>query len=81
MNKIFSCILIFATVFGLSSCKNEEDDIFNASAAERLNAASDLYSARLTAQPNGWAIQYYPTYDDEAPNGKGYLILTRFRIR
>jgi len=78
MNKIFSSILIFATVFGLSSCKNEEDDIFNASAAERLNAASDLYSARLTAQPNGWAMQYYPTYDDEAPNGKGYLILTRF---
>lgn len=69
---------MLAVTMGVTSCKNEEDDIFNASAAERLNAASDLYSARLTAQPNGWAMQYYPTYDDEAPNGAGYLLLNRF---
>lgn len=69
---------MFAAVTGVTSCNNEEADIFDASAAERLNAASALYSARLTAQPNGWAMQYYPTYDDEEPNGAGYLMLCRF---
>ena len=69
---------MLAATIGVTSCKNEEADIFEASAAERLNAASALYSARLTAQPNGWAMQYYPTYDDEEPNGAGYLLLCRF---
>ena len=78
MNKILSLTLIGASALCLASCSGEEDDIFEATAAERLNAASALYSARLTAQPNGWAMQYYPTYDNEAPNGKGYLLLTRF---
>lgn len=78
MKKIFYFSLMFATAIGVTSCNSEEDDIFNASAAERLNAASELYSARLTAQPNGWAMQYYPTYDDEEPNGAGYLLLNRF---
>jgi hypothetical protein len=78
MKKILSISLILVTALGFSACSGEEDDLFEASAAERLNAASALYSARLTAQPNGWAMQYYPTYDDEAPNGKGYLMLTRF---
>jgi len=78
MKKILSISLILATALGFTACSGEEEDIFEASAAERLNAASALYSARLTAQPNGWAMQYYPTYDNEAPNGKGYLLLTRF---
>ncbi|MBR1485351.1 MAG: DUF4302 domain-containing protein [Prevotella sp.] len=78
MKKFLSISLIFATTMGFMACSGEEEDIFDASAAERLNAASALYSARLTAQPNGWAMQYYPTYDDEDPNGAGYLLLCRF---
>lgn len=61
-----------------TACSNEEDLLFDQSAAERLNAASDLYSARLMAQPNGWAMQLYPTTDDEAPYGSGYLVLLDF---
>ena len=78
MKKIFYFSLILATALGFNACSNEDEDLFNASAAERLNAASELYSARLTAQPNGWAMQYYPTYDNEDPNGAGYLLLNRF---
>jgi hypothetical protein len=78
MKKFFIFSLICASALGFTSCSGEEDDIFEATAAERLNAASALYSARLTAQPNGWAMQYYPTYEDEAPNGAGYLLLCRF---
>lgn len=61
-----------------TACSNEEDMLFDQSAAERLNAASDLYSARLTAQPNGWAMQLYPTTKDETPFGNGYLVLMDF---
>ena len=70
--------LMLTVVSGLVGCAGEEDDIFSASAAERLNEASDKYSARLMAQPNGWAMQYYPTYADASPQGSGYLILMDF---
>ena len=66
------------TALALTSCAGEEDDIFDKTAAERLNESSAKYSARLEAQPNGWAMQYYPTYRDESPFGSGYLILMRF---
>lgn len=66
-------------MLAFGACTHEEDDIFSESAAERLNAASALYSARLMAQPNGWAMQLYPTTEDEAPYGNGYLMLLRFQ--
>ena len=79
MRRIYSLALLSAlTMLSFTACNNEEDDLFSDSAAERLNAASELYTARLTAQPNGWAMQYYPTYDDSEPNGTGYLLLCRF---
>ena len=50
-----------------SACSNEQDMLFDESAAERLNGASELYSQRLMAHENGWAVQLYPTLEDEAP--------------
>ncbi len=78
MNKIFSIALLFAAAFSFSACVNEEDDLFDKSAAERLNEASELYSQRLTASPNGWAVQLYPTKQDKTPYGNGYLLMFRF---
>ena len=79
MKKIFVPLVLTAVVtLAFTSCAGEEDDIFSASAAERLNESSAKYSARLEAQPNGWAMQYYPTYQDVYPFGSGYLILMRF---
>lgn len=79
MNKIFSAVLVLAAMASFSSCvKSEEDDIFDKSAAERLNAASALYSQRLEASPNGWAMQLYPTTDNKVPFGNGYLVLCDF---
>ena len=78
MKKIFSISLLFCAALVFVGCAGEEDDLFNKTAAERLNEASDLYSSRLTAQPNGWAMQLYPTTKDEAPYGNGYLLLLRF---
>jgi len=78
MKKIFSITLILAVGIAFTACVNEEEDLFDKTAAERLNEASDLYSQRLMAQPNGWAMQLYPTNDNEAPYGNGYLVLCRF---
>ena len=50
MKKIFSISLLLAAAVAYTSCSpSEEDDIFDKSAAERLNEASDLYSSRLMA--------------------------------
>lgn len=78
MNKILTASLLLGAALTFSACSNEEDDIFDQSAAERLNAAVDLYSSRLEAQPNGWAMQLYPTLQNEAPYGNGYLVLIDF---
>lgn len=78
MNKIFSMALFSLAAATFTACVNEEDDLFDKSAAERLNEASELYSSRLTASPNGWAVQLYPTTENEAPFGNGYLVLFRF---
>lgn len=67
-----------AAAFSLGSCVNEEDDIFDKTAAERLNEASALYSSRLEASPYGWAMQLYPTYDNAKYFGTGYLLLMDF---
>ena len=78
MNKILSMTLVLGGALFLGSCVSEEEDLFDKSAAERLNEASALYTSRLQAHEAGWAMQYYPTYDSEAPYGNGYLILTQF---
>lgn len=74
----FSISLLTIAALLLTGCRSEEDNIFDKTAAERLNEASDIYSKHLMASPNGWAMQYYPTYSDEAPDGQGYLILFGF---
>ena len=71
MNKILTASLLLGAALTFSACSNEEDDIFDQSAAERLNAAVDLYSSRREAQRNGWAMQLYPTLQNEAPYGNG----------
>ena len=78
MKKIYCISLILASALVFSSCVKEEEDIFEKTAAERLNEASAIYSARLMASPNGWAMQLYPTTQNEYPYGNGYLLLCRF---
>lgn len=72
----------------LSSCKNEEDDLFDSSAAERLMQAEKDYTARLASSEGGWAFEYYPTTEtinpneeaeaDYLPQGLGYLMMAKF---
>lgn len=73
MNKILSISMILGAAVMFTACAGEEEDLFDKSAAERLNEMKSIYSARLEAQPAGWAMQYYPTAE-----GDGYLILADF---
>lgn len=64
MKKIFSILLISAATASFTACSTiESDEIFDKSAAERLNEATDKYTHLLTKAPYGWAFEYYPTGD------------------
>lgn len=81
MNKLLSYSYACALVLSLAACQNEEADIFDKSAAERLNEASELYAGRLTDCTDGWALEYYPNSTSDYDNyvkGVGYLMLAQF---
>lgn len=81
MKKILSIILLGAALFSTSSCVQEEELLFDKTAAERLNEASDVYSKRILASPHGWALEYFPhsSTDEDLPlKGAGFLMLTKF---
>ena len=65
--------MILGAAVLMTACAGEEEDLFDKSAAERLNEMSSVYAKRLEAQPAGWAMQYY-----YAPNEAGYLLLADF---
>lgn len=79
MNKIFSYSLLAASAIAvLGSCTQEEADIFDQSAAERLNAAKETFTQRLTSSPNGWIFEYFGSTETNADNyvkDMGYLMM------
>lgn len=86
MNKILTtALLLSASLLATTSCVSEEDNIFDKSAAERLNETSELYTARVLASEPGWALEYYPKSDEitDKPTNylpvRGYLMLTQFK--
>lgn len=64
-------LLLSGSVF--TACVNEEDDIFEASPADRLNQAEEDYTNILCAAPNGWVMQYFT--NEREP---GYIYLMKF---
>lgn len=77
-------VVILSQVVTFSSCKNEEDDLFSSSAAERLMQAEKDYTKRLISSEGGWLMELYPTNDILEPDddylnqGIGYLVLQKF---
>lgn len=78
MNKIFTSILVMASAMAFTACVNEEEDIFDKSAPERLEEIKGVYAQRLTASEGNWVMEYYPTNNLEGPQGHGYLLLCQF---
>lgn len=59
-------ILYFALpLLLLGACKNDEDNVFNASPAERINIAISNYDKILTSSEKGWFLEYYPSEKKE----------------
>ncbi|MDO5447162.1 MAG: DUF4302 domain-containing protein [Prevotellaceae bacterium] len=73
------CLLSAILCFGITSCKNEEEDLFDKSAAERLNESVATFAERFSSSPAGWAFEYYPTTSLVAKTGTGYLILMNIK--
>ena len=78
MNKILLTSLCLAAAMSFTGCVGEEEDIFDNLAPVRLDQAAETYTERLAAATGGWAMEYYPTTELEAPKGLGYLLLTKF---
>ena len=85
MKNILSiAVLLAASAVVLTGCKNEEDDLFSSSAAERLSESQVTLTKRLSG--TAWVMEYYPlgTFEldpetrDPYPAGLGYVILNRF---
>ena len=79
MNKYFSYFAAMSLAVTITACSSEQDNVFDQSAAERLNNISGTYSTRLTDSKGGWVMEYYPYTDNEDFNtGVGYLIMNRY---
>jgi hypothetical protein len=69
---------LFAVAAMFASCAGEEDNIFDSSAAIRMEQAAEHYTQLLQSSPGGWVLQYYPTNGTEVTTGQGYLWLLKF---
>ncbi len=58
---------------GLAACSNEEESIFDQSAAERLEAGQKEYFSTLCADGGIWAMEYFA--NEEEP---GYMFVMQF---
>ena len=75
-----SCGILATTFCTLySSCVNEEEDLFDKSAIERLDESKGIYTDRFSSSPGGWVMEYYPTTALSAPTGCCYLLLADIR--
>lgn len=63
MKKLFLYIMFAAVGLGLQSCLHDNDEIFEQSAAERINTAIESAEKVLTSAEKGWVMHYYLGHD------------------
>jgi len=71
--KYIQYCFLFSIILSLPSCLFEDDDIFNESAAQRLNNAKKNTKETLLAAPNGWLMEYFAT-----STSSGYTLFIKF---
>lgn len=74
IKHIFLAGPLLLAAAALTACNNEEEDIFDASPADRLNQAVEGYTDLLCSAPNGWVMQYFAANTNEG----GYTFLMQF---
>lgn len=75
INICFAALTVCAVTLMGTGCKNEVEDYFDKSSAERVNEAVAAYSQVAASSPGGWVMEYYPTNSLSYPVGSGYLIM------
>lgn len=76
---IFTFFAAGILALSVTGCSIGVDDIFDRSAAERINDAVAEYSQVVSSSAGGWVMEYYPTNGLESPTGSGYLIMADIR--
>lgn len=71
-NIIKFALVIFTVASINTGCKNEEDDLFDKSAAQRMNEYVATYTDNLISAKNGWVMEYF------LPENPGNLICAKF---
>ena len=76
MKKIMIYIQALLASFVLVSCLHDDNELFNESAAQRLDKAVEHYKQVLESANNGWELQLWtePSY-----SGGGYTYLMKFK--
>ena len=59
MKKIMICIQALLASFVLVSCLHDDNELFNESAAQRLDKAVEHYKQVLESANNGWELQLW----------------------
>lgn len=61
MKKFIYTSCLLCSLACIYSCVNEEADLFDSSAAQRLNQAVTDYTNLLENSEDGWIMDYYPS--------------------
>ena len=69
---IICCLAVF-----LTSCVHYTDPLFDKPAAERIAESLEVYRDLLTAQSNGWIVEYYP---EKTQKYGGFNLYFRFEF-
>lgn len=80
-NTIFHIFAAVVVLLSMSACSFEQDNLFDKSAAERLNEAKDLYTKAIAADGGTYVMEYWPTMEStgpDSPSGQGYLLCMKF---
>lgn len=59
MKKLFIYMILAITALSLPSCYFEDQELFEDSAAQRLDKATAETKELLESSPNGWLLEYY----------------------
>jgi hypothetical protein len=59
MRKLI-CFFALTTGLFVQSCVQDEKNLFDKPAAERIDELLSKYEALLTGEPNGWMMEYFP---------------------
>lgn len=71
--KLYILPLLAATALNFSSCSNEDESIFDQSAAERLEAGRKSFSDALCAEGGLWVMEYFSNTEEP-----GYIFVCEF---